>query len=165
MSSTVVLSAYGITFEIRGSRSLVAPLVAAIHERAWLQPGGHEADVVYDVSEVGGLVHLARSDESGRTGIGRTLEPLAAAHVVVDDMHLQMSHRSESLLFVHAGVVEWRGVGIAVPGRSMTGKSTLVAAAVRAGAGYLSDEFAILDAGAAVHPYPRPLSLRDAGGA
>jgi hypothetical protein len=63
-------------------------------------------------------------------------------------------------LFLHAGVVGWRGHAILLPAPSHGGKTTLVAALVRAGATYYSDEYAVLDARGRVHPYPRPLRLR-----
>ena len=63
-------------------------------------------------------------------------------------------------VFVHAGVVAHGGGALVLPGRSLAGKTTLVAALVAQGAAYLSDEFAVLDAEGAVHPYPKPLSLR-----
>jgi hypothetical protein len=53
---------------------------------------------------------------------------------------------------------------IVVPGRSRSGKTTLVAELIRAGASYLSDEFAVLDARGRVHPFAKPLSIRGAGG-
>lgn len=68
-------------------------------------------------------------------------------------------HASE-LIFVHAGVVAHRGRLIVIPGMSFSGKSTLVAALVRAGAAYYSDDFAVLDEDGRVHPYWKPLSLR-----
>ena len=46
-----------------------------------------------------------------------------------------------------------------LPGHSFSGKSTLVAALVRAGAVYYSDEFAVLDPDGFVHPYAKALSL------
>lgn len=64
-------------------------------------------------------------------------------------------------LFVHAGVVEWRGRAIVIPGRSLSGKSTLTKALVDAGATYLSDEYAVIGPDGLVRPYPRRLSLRD----
>ena len=67
-------------------------------------------------------------------------------------------------LFVHAGVVAWRGRAILVPGRTRSGKSTLIAALVRAGATYYSDEYAVLDDEGLVHPFARPLGIRDALG-
>jgi hypothetical protein len=56
--------------------------------------------------------------------------------------------------------VSWLGRAILVPGRSGSGKSELVAALVRAGAEYFSDEFAVLDFHGRVHPYRRPVALR-----
>jgi len=72
--------------------------------------------------------------------------------------------RAQDCVFVHAGVVGWRGRALIIPGRSMTGKTTLVSALVRAGATYYSDEFAVLDKAGYVHPYPVPLSVRGANG-
>ena len=63
-------------------------------------------------------------------------------------------------LFIHAGAVAWRGAAIVLPGRSFSGKSTLVHALVDAGATYLSDEYAVFDADGRVWPYRRRLSLR-----
>jgi hypothetical protein len=67
-------------------------------------------------------------------------------------------------VFVHAGVVGWRGRAILLPGRSRAGKTTLVEALVAAGASYLSDEFAPLDERGRVHPFAKPLTIRGPGG-
>ncbi|HQX81124.1 MAG TPA: hypothetical protein PKW63_05165 [Vicinamibacterales bacterium] len=72
--------------------------------------------------------------------------------------------RAQNCVFLHAGVVGWRGRALIIPGRSMTGKTTLVSALVRAGAEYYSDEFAVLDKAGQVHPYPVPLSVRGTAG-
>jgi hypothetical protein len=79
------------------------------------------------------------------------------------DLQIHLGEMTERFVFIHAGVVAWRGVGIIIPGKSFCGKSTLVAALVRAGATYYSDEFAVLDGDGAIHPYPRRLSLREEG--
>lgn len=71
-------------------------------------------------------------------------------------------HASERI-FVHAGVVAHGDRVIVAPGMSFSGKSTLVAALLRAGATYYSDDFALLDEQGRVHPYPKPLSLRGDG--
>jgi hypothetical protein len=68
-------------------------------------------------------------------------------------------------LFVHAGAVGWRGRAIVVPGRSMSGKTSLVAALARAGAAYYSDEYAIFDERGRLHPFPGRLSMRNGHGA
>lgn len=66
-------------------------------------------------------------------------------------------------VFVHAGAVAVDGVALVLPGPALVGKSTLVAALVRAGAAYLSDEFAVMDPGGNVIAYPRMISLRAPG--
>ena len=80
------------------------------------------------------------------------------------DLHLQVAARSEEQLFVHAGVVGWNGRAVILPGRSFSGKTTLVAALIEAGATYLSDEYAVFDINGQVHPYAKRVSLRDKQG-
>lgn len=67
-------------------------------------------------------------------------------------------------VFIHAGVVGWRGSAIVIPGSSLSGKTSLVAALIAAGATYYSDEYAVLDERGRVHPYPRRLSFRGSTG-
>jgi len=74
---------------------------------------------------------------------------------------LHVAETAPKRLFVHAGVVAWRGRAIVVPGRSFSGKSNLVAALLKAGARYYSDEYAVFDGTGRVHAFPTPLSLRD----
>lgn len=78
------------------------------------------------------------------------------------ESHLQLTiaEWSPRRVFVHAGVVEWRGKAIVIPGLSFSGKTTLVKHLVEAGARYYSDEYAVLDGRGRVHPYPRPLGVR-----
>jgi hypothetical protein len=75
-----------------------------------------------------------------------------------------VAEQAPGLVFVHAGVVGIDGRAVILPGRSMAGKTTLVAALVQAGATYLSDEYAVIDADGMIHPYPRRLSVREPGG-
>src|SRR4051812_21425503 len=79
------------------------------------------------------------------------------------DLQLAVAEGARRRVLVHAGVVGWRGRAILVPGRSFTGKTTLTAELVRAGATYYSDEFAVLDPEGRVHPYLKPLSVREGG--
>lgn len=64
-------------------------------------------------------------------------------------------------VFIHCGVVVWNGKTVLFPGDSYTGKTTLVAEFVKRGAVYYSDEYAILDENGHVHPFARPLAIRD----
>ncbi len=87
-----------------------------------------------------------------------------ALHALDSAIRTAIALEAPGLVFVHAGVVAVDGRAIVIPGPSMAGKTTLVAALVRAGATYLSDEYAVLDTGGLVHPYPRRLSVRGATG-
>jgi Rps23 Pro-64 3,4-dihydroxylase Tpa1-like proline 4-hydroxylase len=75
------------------------------------------------------------------------------------DIDQAVARRCTQLVFVHAGVVGWRGVGIVIPGRASIGKSTLVVELVRRGAVYYSDAFAALDDAGRVHPYRGMIGL------
>jgi hypothetical protein len=107
--------------------------------------------------------------EGGRAGFrivrrGEVLMRARSAERVADWLRREVDEAvalfSRRGLFVHAGVVGWRGRAILVPGRSMSGKSHLVAELVRRGATYYSDEFAVLDDDGLVHPYARAPVMR-----
>jgi hypothetical protein len=76
------------------------------------------------------------------------------------ELRMYIALHAPNHVFVHAGVVGVENRAIVLPGRSFAGKTTLVAALVKAGAEYWSDEYAVLDADGLVHPYPKPLSVR-----
>jgi len=97
-------------------------------------------------------------DGAARSGLGQRLP--AALSTVAADLRRTLAERSPGLVFVHAGVVGWAGRAVVVPARSEAGKSSLVAGLVQAGAEYLSDEYAPLDADGVVHPYPQDIRLR-----
>jgi hypothetical protein len=81
------------------------------------------------------------------------------------ESHLQLTiaEYAPRRIFVHAGVVGWQEKAILIPGASFSGKSTIVAELLRAGATYYSDEYAVIDARGRVHPYARELRLRATG--
>lgn len=66
-------------------------------------------------------------------------------------------------IFVHAGAVACAGRAVLVPGPTFSGKTTLISELLRAGADYLSDEYAVLDDAGWVSPYHRPLAMREGG--
>ena len=76
------------------------------------------------------------------------------------DLDLHIAANSQDRLFIHAGAVSWKGHTIMIPGRSHTGKTTLVAEFLKSGAAYYSDDFAAVDHAGYLHPYPRDLSIR-----
>jgi hypothetical protein len=71
-----------------------------------------------------------------------------------------LAAEARDAVFVHAGAVAVNGRGIVIPGKSFSGKTTLVAALVRAGAQYYSDEYAVIRPDGKLVPFPKDLSLR-----
>jgi len=85
--------------------------------------------------------------------------PAGPFHELMWRIGVEATGALDDRLSFHAGAVSVEGRGVMLPASSGSGKSTLVAALVADGAGYLSDEVAILDAGM-LHPFPRPLGLK-----
>jgi hypothetical protein len=165
----LAFTAYGVRVGIRVSEAEVLKRLEIYLPPARRPTSSRCVDILYSLA-VGGV--------GSRSGVRRFnllyANALRAARSldlgeVFDalEAHVQL-HIAETALrrrFVHAGVVGWRGEAIIIPGRSYSGKSTLVAALVAAGATYYSDEYAVLDERGRVHPYPKPLSLRADPGA
>lgn len=107
--------------------------------------GGHRYRVIVD-NEVRFRVHTAEE---------------ATDHVLTQLNLLAIGRTPHKLLF-HGGAVERDGFVVAVLGPSGQGKSTLTAALVQRGWGYLSDELVTVDpATLRVEPYPKALDLSD----
>ena len=100
---------------------------------------------------------------AGGTRVTMSADLDVALRVLDSQIRAEIALRSPEAVFVHAGAVGHDGRAILLPGRSFSGKTTLVAALVRAGASYYSDEFAVLDKEGLLHPYPKPLSVRVKG--
>lgn len=63
--------------------------------------------------------------------------------------------------FLHAGAVALNNVGIIIPGRSFSGKTTLTKEFLKAGAEYYSDDCAVIDNFGNLYPYSKTLSVRN----
>lgn len=98
-------------------------------------------------------------DPDGQPPHGPLTEALAL-RVAQSALELTVAEHAPGRFFVHAGAVSVDGRAIVLPGVTMAGKSTLTLALVRAGAQYLSDEFAVIDEAGRVHPYARPVAMR-----
>ena len=111
-----------------------------------------------------GLVRRYSLAYADAVRIGRSLDEEAIVAIVRSDLERAVAEHARTRVFVHAGVVGWRGGAIVIPGETQSGKTSLVQALVRAGAVYYSDEYAVLDDRGLVHPFARPLAPRDADG-
>ena len=142
---------------------MVAPAEHFGRVEALLPPGFEpcdperlEASIALSASESGAY---ALSRDGRKLAEGLELE--IAMKVLERELHSLVALEAPNHVFVHAGVVASGGVAAVLPGESLAGKTTLVAALVRAGAVYYSDEFAPLDRDGLVHPFAKPVSLRD----
>jgi hypothetical protein len=158
--------AYGVRVGIRANRSEVLDHCLEYLPIGWKPSASRTVDRLYSIireeifpEEGGYKFHLFRDGKELFFGSNECelFERFASevALYVAD-----MTHRR---VFVHAGVVGWGGSAIVIPGQSFSGKTTLVADLVRAGATYYSDEFAVFDQHGRVHPYAQPLQIRENG--
>ncbi|NOZ56504.1 MAG: hypothetical protein GXO73_06915 [Calditrichaeota bacterium] len=160
----MAFTAYGLHIGIRVSDAVVLPRLPELLPFGWQPSKDPEVEYLYsfivgNTAATTGVkrLHVVYSDA---IRLERTDDLEIALKALERDLHLFVGEMARGRVFVHAGVVGWKGKAIILPGPSFTGKSTLVAALVRAGATYYSDEFAILDECGLVHPFARPLSLR-----
>ena len=147
----LAITAYGVRIGVRANDAGVLARVRDHLPPGWRLVGAREVERLYS---------LVVPRRRGIHAVYRDLGPLIQARALEElldsfesDLQLYVAERAARRVFVHAGVVGWRGRAILLPGPSMSGKSTLVAELVRAGATYYSDEYAVLDARGRVHPY------------
>jgi hypothetical protein len=163
----LTLRAYGVRFRLRASspalldtvRTVAPPLAVPTEATTRVREFGvrgssrrcdcgrrHDG---FDVFEAGRAMASYQNEADALDFLGGTIK----AHV---------AGTAPRYVVVHAGVVEVGGRAIVLPGRSHSGKTTLVAALVAAGATYYSDDCAVIDRRGLVHPYPQPLGMRSA---
>jgi hypothetical protein len=162
----LALSAFGVRTGLRvnapGVLSRLLPLLPPGWKRSGRAVQRLYSLVVAEGGERPGMrrLHVLYADSlrlARDATLDRVLEALEA------DLHLYTATASSDLTFLHAGVVGWEGRAIVVPGRSFTGKTTLVREMLHLGATYYSDEFAVVDNSGLVHPFARPLGIREEG--
>jgi hypothetical protein len=161
-------TAYGLRFGLRSNTPAALTKAAASLPLGWQSTPTDEVDILYSLRLAPASERQGRRNYHllycGSALLARTLELPPLLTAFAKHAELLTAFRAQDCLFVHAGVVGWQGWAILIPGRSMTGKTTLVKALVEARATYYSDEFAVLDKAGRVHPYPVPLSLRGENG-
>jgi hypothetical protein len=161
------IDAFGVRIGFRVNRRAALDHLRGLLPPGWKPLRGSTVDELYSVVLGGETRSPARAYNLVYWGIARrarTLDLGEALATLEADLRLRVAAAAPRRVFVHAGVVGFRGRALVLPGRSGAGKSTLVAALVRAGATYYSDEFAVLDERGRVHPFAKPLALRDAAG-
>jgi hypothetical protein len=166
------------TVEHRAVIAGVRVLIRSTGEQDWQRllehvPAGrpylsdHEPDVIYSFTPVGAPHLLEPVNQyvlyqgSARVIRDKSLDDVLKAFL--SDLTSALAHLSRPFTFFHAGAVSLRDAGIVLPGRTGSGKSTLVKAFAEAGAQYYSDEVAAIDPSGKLHPFLKPLWLRPEG--
>jgi len=73
----------------------------------------------------------------GPARLVRTMDLEEVFEALESNLHFTVAVSAQRRIFMHAGVVGWRGRAIVIPGRSMSGKTTLVAELVTNGVSLL----------------------------
>jgi hypothetical protein len=161
------LKSYGVRIGIRSNDPAALDRACRHLPSEWERVSSAIVDRVYSVQlgskgpRVNGRrLNLLYADD---VRLARSPDLDSVFETLESDLRLFVAELAKHRVFVHAGVVGWKGQAIVIPGRSYSGKSTLVAELVRAGATYYSDEYAVLDSRGRVHPFSKPLELREEG--
>ena len=159
---------YGVTIGLRVNNAEVLNDLLTFLPPEWTPSRARTVNLLYSlmVGGASGRPNIRRFNMlyANATRVVRSLEMDEVFQAFESHSHLYIAELAPRRVFVHAGVVGWKGQAILMPGRSFAGKTSLVAEFVRAGATYYSDEYAVLDAQGRVHPYSRPLAIRPTEG-
>ncbi|HWN98586.1 MAG TPA: hypothetical protein VNS63_04885 [Blastocatellia bacterium] len=163
----ISIRAYGMRIGLRATKKGALEEFLPSLPPGWKTMRSQVVDRLYSVIVGGESAHrnirLFNLVYANANRIARTPELHQAIDAFETDLQMYVAEMSPHRLFVHAGVVAWRGKAVVIPGKSFSGKSTLTSELVKAGAIYYSDEYAVLDARGRVHHYARPLSIRESG--
>ena len=161
------LKSYGVRIGIRSNEATALERVLRHLPSEWENTKSSLVDRVYSIlignPDSRASVKRLHSLYGDEARLARSLDLESVFETFESDLRLFVAELATHRVFVHAGVVGWKGQGIVIPGRSYSGKSTLVAELVRAGATYYSDEYAVLDSRGRVHPFSKPIELREEG--
>lgn len=128
---------------------------------------GSECDVIFSIIRGSSSTNTRTKQFSlvyhNHSAVGRSLDFEEVLERFDSFLLIAIGFLSDEEVFLHAGVVAWRDRAIVIPGRTHFGKSTLVAALVKAGAEYVSDETALLRTDGLIGTMPKTLTLREPG--
>ena len=167
-TDAIAFEKFGVRIGIRADSAELMALAASRVPPGATPLASDEIDVLFSIAGGGAARPGLRRYAILYEGISirlRTLDRDALADGLDSAIHVALAEQATEWVFVHAGVVGWRGRAIVIPGTTFSGKTTLVAALLRAGAEFYSDDRAVIDAQGLVHPHPRPLSVRESPGA
>jgi hypothetical protein len=152
----VVIETYGVRVAVRAARIAVISELLRRLAGAARECSGAVPDCTFSVEESGAGARILAADAlvAQASGFDETCAQLES------NVSLYVAEHAPEHVFLHSGCVAFDGRAVLVPGRSFSGKTTLVTAFLRAGGTYYSDEYAVVDGEGRVFPFPRLLSVR-----
>ena len=161
----LAINAYGVRIGIVTNTAKALALIPPRLPLGWRPAASPAVERVYSIvmraaASRAGADRFHLLYENG-VEIARTKDAGTLFDRLESSLRLYVAEMTQRRVFVHAGVVGWRHRAIIMPARSLGGKSTLTAEFIRAGATYYSDEYAVLDSRGRVHPYAKPISIRE----
>jgi hypothetical protein len=164
----VSFTIFGVQIGIRVSRPEMLESLMSHLPVGWSPIRSSEAERLYSVIAADGAglqqsVPRLNFLFANAQQLARTTQWEELCEAFESDVCSYVGRSTRTWLFVHAGVVGWKRCAVVIPGRSHSGKTTLVQALLEAGGTYYSDEFAVFDQEGRVHPFPRWLSVRTNG--
>ena len=159
------LKTYGLRVGIRANDPAGLKRVCKHLPHGWEASSASKVDRLYSII-IGGQGQRSNFRRfnllyGDHVRLARTTDVEQVFQTLEADLRLVVAEFAPRHVFVHAGVVGWKGKAIVIPGRSFSGKSSLVAELVKAGAVYYSDEYAVLDSRGRVHPFSKPIEMRE----
>lgn len=164
-TSGMAFTAHGVRVGVRATDASVMGAIESRLPTGWRRRRtplvDHLASLVVGDRERRGPIRKLHVVYSGAIRAFRSTNLEEALNFLEHHLEEYVAQMSPDRIFVHAGVVAWKGKAIVIPGSSHSGKTSLVTALLAAGATYYSDEFAVIDDRGRVHPYLRALRIRD----
>jgi hypothetical protein len=172
-SDALVLDAFGVRIGLRSDSSSLLRRAAerwtAVGARVMTVEETGSAEVVVEglmslhsgARDVTATARPALTFYDGATRVIHSADREAVLDALDSTLRIGVADLSPTRLFVHAGVVAYRGEAILVAGGTLAGKTTLVRALLERGATYYSDDAALIDDDGRVHPFAKPLAVRE----
>lgn len=135
-----VVTGYGVRIGVRVNRAALARQLqqrVTPGTRIAANPSGGPVSRIVSFVDGGSRssADTPRYNVHANGGLVSRADDVTIIHDAYDtQLRVAFAEFSTRKLFIHAGVVGWRGRAIVIPGRSLAGKTTLTAALVRAGA-------------------------------
>jgi hypothetical protein len=155
--------ALGHEFVVRTSDPALGEYLAAVLDPFVIAPAVADPAaprVAYSVVDRGPDARNRYALYFGRARLALTASGSFVVATLLWHVNRQAIESAPDFVLVHAGAVAWDGDAALFPAPMDSGKTTLVAGLVRAGARYLSDEAAAIDPETLlVHPFPKSLTV------